>query len=369
MNHCRVMSRRRACLLILLATALAQHANHSRLVVDKRCGSTGVVTSTSTRSGVDRGLAAVAAFDASRHRAPEIAAAGATPETVAARLAAAPLGAAILAGAFDASLGALRAAAAAAPRRRYACNNGKFSALKDERCAGAPAATVFASRRRMGDAASLAAYFACARTDLHVFIIRSRPPEFSAFPRGWANDTLPGRLFELVYGGLRRAGAGDLARALRRGHKPIFSASNAGTSISFHVHGATWFALLRGSKVWFLAPPGLAHEIMAVGNAADAPTSVCEWLDPRRRHPAVRVYVQRSGTVFFFGGGVPHATCALEEAWGVGVQLGWYPTLHADLRRDPDKSPAPSQICALQRGCFDDTRPRDDLRGCSNTAR
>ena len=356
MNHCRVMSRRRACLLILLATALAQHehANHSRLVVDKRCGSTGVVTSTSTRSGVDRGLAAVAAFDASRHRAPEIAAAGATPEKVTARLASAPLGVAILAGAFDASLGALRAAAAAAPRRRYACNNGKFSALKDERCAGAPAATAFASRRRMGDAASLAAYFACARTDLHVFIIR---------PRGWANDTLPGRLFELVYGGLRRAGAGDLARALRRGHKPIFSASNAGTSISFHVHGATWFALLRGSKVWFLAPPGLAHEIMAVGNAADAPTSVCEWLD-NLPHPAVRVYVQRPGTVFFFGGGVPHATCALEEAWGVGVQLGWYPTLHADLRRDPDKSPAPSQICALQRGCFDDTRPRD-LRGCN----
>ena len=89
--------------------------------------------------------------------------------------------------------------------------------------------------------------------------------------------------------------------------------------------------------MWFLAPPGLERLMLAVGNNASAPVSACEWL-ARPPHPAVRTIFQPAGSILFFGQGVPHATCALEEAWGVGVQLGYYPTPTADLTRDPARS-------------------------------
>mmetsp|Transcript_19965 Transcript_19965/g.61528 ORF Transcript_19965/g.61528 Transcript_19965/m.61528 type:complete len:113 (+) Transcript_19965:133-471(+) len=75
---------------------------------------------------------------------------------------------------------------------------------------------------------------------------------------------------------------------------------------------------------------------MALGNNASAPVSSCEWLDGVP-DPRIRAVVQRPGDVLFFGQGVPHATCALEESWGVGSQLGYYPTAFANLTRDPSK--------------------------------
>ena len=95
---------------------------------------------------------------------------------------------------------------------------------------------------------------------------------------------------------------------------------------------------------------------MALGNNASAPVSSCEWLDGVP-DPRIRAVVQRPGDVrsrrgrsgdgsrrrrgydvdipwrrrergrrpaspqvLFFGQGVPHATCALEESWGRGCR-------------------------------------------------
>lgn len=129
-----------------------------------------------------------------------------------------------------------------------------------------------------------------------------------------------------------------IGRILGRGNRHIFTAMRPAASVQFHTHGATWFALTHGRKMWWLGPPQMAESLNSVGSSKPFPPACAYLSEPSARLDArVRQVVQQPGDILVFGEGVPHATCALNASLGVGMQMGYsleapYLLEHTDWR-------------------------------------
>jgi hypothetical protein len=139
-----------------------------------------------------------------------------------------------------------------------------------------------------------------------------------------------------------------LRRAMRRGWRPVLAIGAQGSGIQFHAHAPTWFALTHGVKAWWIGPVRAARELVQQGNNATA-SSTCAYLD-RRPHPELRLVIQKPGDVLFFGEWVPHATCNLEDTIGVGYQMGFYKTAHANFLQQPSRTWMGASLCAGSNG-------------------
>lgn len=131
----------------------------------------------------------------------------------------------------------------------------------------------------------------------------------------------------MQYKGPAFAGFAD---ALFTGRREIATVMRQGTSIQFHSHSPTWFALTHGQKAWWLGPPGLAKLLKQIGSGN---ARSCEYLR-EKPHPGVKAVVQGPGDILFFGERVSHATCALETSMGVGDQVGYFDKPFLNLTGD-----------------------------------
>jgi len=134
--------------------------------------------------------------------------------------------------------------------------------------------------------------------------------------------TLEQTLFDQVFG--RWLLGLSVSSIFRKGLKPFATVALVGTSVQFHQHSATWFALTHGRMAWWLAPPSLANALQDMANAPGGEMA-CMYLSEktRRPHPSVTFVVQKPGEIIIFGEGVAHASCALELSLGVGMEMGY----------------------------------------------
>ena len=82
-----------------------------------------------------------------------------------------------------------------------------------------------------------------------------------------------------------------------------------------------------------LGTPRDAEGLLEAFNDEYASPQPCELL--ARRPAGVRLVVQRPGDMLLLGELVPHATCNLEDAMGIGNQMGSYEHAWVDLDAQP----------------------------------
>eukprot|EP00928_Gymnodinium_smaydae_P056754 TRINITY_DN4007_c0_g1_i2.p1 TRINITY_DN4007_c0_g1~~TRINITY_DN4007_c0_g1_i2.p1 ORF type:complete len:495 (+),score=61.47 TRINITY_DN4007_c0_g1_i2:30-1514(+) len=116
--------------------------------------------------------------------------------------------------------------------------------------------------------------------------------------------------------------------------RPLFSLGVPGSGVPRHDgHWETWHALLRGSKAWWLGPPDPPE-----ASVWDHPCDFRSIETPAPLPPRVSFCVQQAGEVLYFGEGITHSNCVLENfTLGVGAQghtESWRPLARAANRGD-----------------------------------
>jgi len=282
----------------------------------------------------------------------------------------------------------LHALTVMAGARRYTANNGRFAS--QHACNQTSMAPRRASLVSLDD---LFGSGAPNPSDMHIFHAvphgklagprRAKGRDKAAAQQCQKSAFEPGSVESLLLDATVLQGNGtqvsrQLSRLLRRGRRRIFTAMRAAMSIQFHDHEATWFALTHGRKAWWLGAQDSAPMWRALGSGRHL-FSACEYLHlPRNRpDPDLGFLVQEAGEIIIFGEGVAHATCALEDSLGVGIQMGFSespfiteseqlrcrPLREGETRRAPDaekrrasssqKRRAPLRIDAVQKACID----------------
>jgi len=103
--------------------------------------------------------------------------------------------------------------------------------------------------------------------------------------------------------------------------RPVVSVAAAtGSAGTLHGHEHTWFALLRGTKAWWISSSPAPKAVLQEGEHPT--THPCRWLEEAPpRELKLKFCLQQAGEIVYFADGQHHATCNLEDfVLGIGAQ-------------------------------------------------